>query len=167
MVAITYSGSAEAIEWNQRGLALARGSQDPKAKGLIPAMLNNSAWDLHQMGRFDEALTQFEQAQAEWILRGKPAQIQFAKWSVARCLRSLERHEEALTIQGALETEHMEEGSVDGYVFEEIAENLAALSKLDEAKTYFERAIDELGKDEWFVKNESKRLASLKLRAGL
>lgn len=167
MVAITYSGGAEAIDWNQRGLTIARGSQDPKAKGLIPAMLNNSAWDLHEMGRFEEALLLFEEAQAEWTVRGKPEQIQIAKWSVARCLRSLKRYDEALTIQRALEAEHHEAGSTDGYVFEEIAENLALLSRMDEARPYFEKAFNELGKDDWFVKNEAKRLADLKLRAEL
>lgn len=167
MVAITYSGGAEAIEWNQRGLEIARGSQDPKAKGLIPAMLNNSAWDLHQMGRFEEALTLFEEAQVEWTARGKPERIQIAKWSVARCLRSLKRYNEALTIQRALEAEHKEAGTTDGYVFEEIAENLALLGGNEEARLYFEKAYNELGKDDWFVKNEAKRLESLKIRAGL
>lgn len=167
MVAITYSGSAEAVDWNQRGLTIARGSRDPKAKGLIPAMLNNSAWDLHQMGRFEEALSLFEEAQVEWTSRGKPERIQIAKWSVARCLRSLKRYDEALAIQRALETEHKEAGTTDGYVFEEIAENLALLGRNEEAISYFELAYLELGKDEWFVKNEPERLANLKMRAGL
>lgn len=166
MVAITFSGSPEAVEWNQRGLALARSSQDPKAKGLIPAMLNNNAWDLHAMGQFEEALLLFEEAQAEWTTRGKPERIQIAKWSVARCLRSLGRYDEALVIQQALESEHKNAGTSDGYVFEEIAENLALLGRHGEAKTYFEMAYIELGKDEWFVRNESKRLESLRLRAG-
>lgn len=167
MVAITYSGSAEAIQWNQRGLEIARGSQDPKAKGLIPAMLNNGAWDLHEMGRFEEALSLFEEAQAEWTARGKPERIQIAKWSVARCLRSLERYDEALTIQRALEAEHKEAGDTDGYVFEEIAENLALLGRNEEARPYFGKAYNELGKDDWFVKNEAKRLENLKARAGI
>ena len=166
MVAITYSGTRDAIEWNQRGLVAARASQDAKARALIPAMLNNAAWDLHDMGRFGEALPLFEEAQAEWIARGKPQQIQHAKWAVARCLRSLGRYDDALAIQRALEAEHKAADTVDGYVFEEMAENLAGLGKLDEAKPYFRMAVDELSKDEWFVKNEPARLANLKSRAG-
>lgn len=166
MIAITYSGTAKAIDWNQRGLTIARASQDVKARSLIPAMLNNSAWDLHEKGRFDEALPLFEEAQAEWIKRDKPEQIRIAKWAVARCLRSLGRYAEALTIQRALEAEHISAGSVDGYVFEEIAENLFALGKTNEASPYFEKAFEELNKDEWFVRNEAARLASLKTRAG-
>ena len=166
MLAITYSGTPDAIAWNQRGLDIARSSTDHKARALIPAMLNNTAWDLHDLGRFSEALPLFEEAQAEWIARGQPTQIQIAKWAVARCLRSLGRHDDALAIQRALEAEHMAAGSADGYVFEEIAKNLAALGRLDEARPYFGRAADELGKDDWFVQNEAARLANLKLRAG-
>jgi tetratricopeptide (TPR) repeat protein len=166
MIAITYSGTPEAAEWNRRGLEIARPSEDPKARSLIPAMLNNSAWDLHDAGRFAEALPLFEEAQAEWTKRGKPEQIQLAQWAVARCLRSLGRYGEALTIQRALEAEHMTAGSVDGYVFEEIAENLEAFGNMDQARLYFEKAFNELNKDEWFVKNEAIRLANLKTRAG-
>jgi tetratricopeptide (TPR) repeat protein len=166
MIAITYSGSPEAIDWNQLGLAIARSSQDPKARGLIPAMLNNSAWDLHDLGRFAEALPMFEEAKSEWLARGLPEQIRIAKWSVARCLRSLGRKDEALATQRELENELTAAGSVDGYVFEEIAECLAAMGATDEARTYFEKAYEELGKDDWFVKNEAERLANLKLRAG-
>jgi tetratricopeptide (TPR) repeat protein len=167
MIAIAYSGTPEAIDWNQRGLAVARSSQDSKARGLIPAMLNNSAWELHEMGRFAEALSSFEEAQAEWLARGMPEQIRIAKWSVARCLRSLGKYNEALAIQRALEVEHIAAGSTDGYVFEEIAENLAVLGEMDEARLYFAKAYDDLSKDDWFVKNEALRLANLKLRAGL
>lgn len=140
MVAITYAGTPDAITWTQRGLVVARPSQDAKARSLIPAMLNNCAWDLHDMGRFDEALSLFEEAQTEWIARDKPEQIRVAKWAVARCLRSLGRYNEALTIQRALEAEHVALGLVDGYVFAEIGENLAALNRLDEARPYFAQA---------------------------
>jgi tetratricopeptide (TPR) repeat protein len=129
MVAITYSGTAEAIPWNERGLALARGSNDAKARALIPAMLNNSAWDLHDLGRYQEALPLFEEALREWTARGKPQQIRIAKWSVARCLRSLGRFEEALQAQQALEKEYAAAGEVNRDVLEEIAANQAALAK--------------------------------------
>jgi tetratricopeptide (TPR) repeat protein len=165
MIAITHSGTPQALEWNEKGLALAGPSRDPKARALIPAMLNNSAWDLHGMERFREALSLFERAQAEWTARGKAPQIQIAKWSVARCLRSLERHREALDIQRALEAEHAAAGTADGYVFEEIAENLWALGDRDEARPYFAKAVQELRKDAWFVKNEAARLESLASRA--
>ena len=166
MVAITYASAPEAIDWNRRGLTLARTVDDSKARALIPAMLNNSAWDLHALGRYDEALALFEEAQAEWTARGKPAQIQIARWSVARCLRSLERCEEALVIQEDLAAEHAAQGTADGYVWEEMAENLAALGRMEEARLYFGSAYAELVQDEWLVEHEPDRMASLKARAG-
>ena len=103
MLAIANSGSKKAIEWNLRGLVVARASQESKACALIPAMLNNAAWDLHDAGRFDEALMLFKEALEEWSARQKTVQIQIAKWSVARCYRSLGRHADALEILHALE----------------------------------------------------------------
>jgi tetratricopeptide (TPR) repeat protein len=166
MLAISFSGNPDANLWNQHGLALARSSQDPKARALIPAMLNNSAWDLYDLGHFDEALPFFDEALAEWTARGRPEQIRSAKWAVGRCLRSLGHYERALAIQHSLEAEHMIMGSADGYVFEEIAENLAALGKKEEARLYFGKAFAELSQDEWFVRNEAGRLASLQSRMG-
>ena len=125
MVAITFQGTEEALDWNSKGLAIARGSRDPKAQSLVPAMLNNSAWDLHSMKRYDEALARFREAEAAWTERGKAQQVHVAKWSVARCLRSLGRHDEALAILGALEEEGRAAGKPDPYVDEEIAANRA------------------------------------------
>ena len=166
MVAITHSGTPAAVEWNERGLGIARGSKDAKARALIPAMLNNSAWDLFDSGRYDDALGWFEQAREEWIQRGQPRQIHIARWAVGRCLRALERPAEALEIQRALEAEDEAAGAADGFVYEELAENLAAMGRSDEAKPYFVKAADQLSQDPWFVENEAARLASLRDRAG-
>jgi tetratricopeptide (TPR) repeat protein len=105
MVAITYSGTAAGVEWNQKGLAMARGTKAAKAQALIPAMYNNMAWDLHDLKRHDEALVAFEAALVEWSARGKPRQIQVAKWSVAQGLRAAGRETEAAQIEKTLEAE--------------------------------------------------------------
>jgi len=161
MVAITYGGTEPAIDWNRNALDLARASTDAKATALIPALLNNSGWDLQDMGRYREALPFFQEALKEWTARAKPAQIRFARWSVARCLRSLDRFSEALPIQLALEREDKAQGKVDGYVLEELAELYEGLGQRKAARPYFARAADVLSKDEDFVKNEPKRLARL------
>jgi tetratricopeptide (TPR) repeat protein len=162
MVAITHSGTPEAIPWNERGLDLARRSTDAKAQALVPAMLNNLAWDLFDLGRYEEALPWFEQAREEWIRRGQPRQIHLARWAVGRCLRALERFADALEIQRALEAED----ASDGLVQEEMAENLAALARPQEAATYFARAYERLSQDPWMAEHEAARLARLKERAG-
>jgi len=162
MVAITHAGSAAALDWNRRGIELARASSDPQSRRLVPAMLNNSAWDLHDMGRPAEALPLFEQALAEWTARGGAQQMRVAEWSVARCLRSLGRHEEALARQQALLAEHRRAGSSDGYVNEEIAENLLALGRADEARPQFAAAAQLLARDEGLAQVEPQRLARLR-----
>jgi len=165
MVAITYTGNLEAVMWNQKALSLARNSDDPKSKALIPALLNNTAWDLHNMAKFEEALVYFYEAEKEWLARAKPKQIHIAKWSVARCLRSLECHKEALDILFALESTCSEKNEPSGYVYEELAENLLAQGDTDKAKVFFNKAYEELKKDEWFAINEKLRLDRLLLLA--
>jgi tetratricopeptide (TPR) repeat protein len=167
MVAITYAASPAALDWNRRGIDLARASSDPQALRLVPAMLNNSAWELHDMGRPAEALPLFEQALAEWTARGKPQQVLIAEWSVARCLRSLGRHGEALVRQQALGDAHQRGGSSDGYVNEELAENLLALGRADEARPQFALAAQWLGQDEGLARAEPQRLARLRSLGGL
>ncbi len=167
MVAITHAGNPAALDWNRRGIDLARASSDPQARRLVPAMLNNSAWDLHDMGRPAEALVLFEQALAEWTARGSPSQVRVAVWSVARCLRSLGRHDEALARQQALLAEHLRAGSSDGYVNEEIAENLLALGRADEAQPQFATAARLLAQDEGLAKAEPQRLVRLRRLGGL
>ena len=164
MVAISYSGTEDAIEWNRKGLVLARASQDAKAQALIPAMLNNSAWDLHDMGRYADALPLFDEALGEWAKRSRPAQVHFARWSVGRCLRSLRRLDQALALQLALARDDAARGTVDGYVMEEIAELYEALGRTTEARPYFARAATLLSDDADLVKNEPARIERLRAR---
>jgi tetratricopeptide (TPR) repeat protein len=142
MVAITLAGTPEAEVWTRRGLDLAQGSKDPKAISLVPALLNNHGWDLHDMGRFEDALSVFEQAHGAWRERGKPGQIHVARWSVAHCLRSLGRHAEALAMLRELEAEGEAGHAPDPFVFDELAENLTALGDTAAAGVAQERAAD-------------------------
>lgn len=166
MVAIAYGASDLALAWNRRALAIAETSPDPRARRWRLALLNNSAWALHDQGRAAEALPLFEQALAEARQRGRRTPILIADWSVARCLRSLQRYDEALARQRALLATHLDAGSDDGYVHEEIAENLLALGRADEAAPAFARAAALLGQDPRFVRDEAPRLARLRALGG-
>lgn len=158
------AGGAEGAEWTRRGIELARRSNDPKARGMLPALLNNHAWNLHDAGRYAEALPVFREAEVAWLATDRQPQGRIARWSVARCLRSLGRYDEALAIQRALEQEWAAAGKADGYVFEELAELLDATGKPEQAKPYFRRAADELANDAWLAKKEPDRLARLRER---
>ena len=60
-----------------------------------------------------------------------------------------------------LRHEHQASGSVDGYVFEELAENLAVIGEQDKASPYFRLAYEALSKDAWLAENEASRLGRL------
>lgn len=151
-----------ASQWTELGVQLARASADAKARGLVPALLNNQAWSLHDARRFDEALPMFEAAETEWRKTGKQPQGRIATWSVGRCLRSLKRYEEALAIQLAVEREWAQAGAADGFVYEEIAELLDALGRAAEARVWFGRAFEQLSRDARFAAREPQRLARLR-----
>jgi tetratricopeptide (TPR) repeat protein len=108
----------------------------------------------------------FRQAETEWHRTGRQPQARIATWSVARCLRSLQRHDEALSMQRELEHEWQEAGGVDGYVFEEIAEILDALGRRPEAACYYRRAVDEFAKDPSFARDQPARWQRLLERSG-
>ncbi len=148
---------AAAAEWTRRGVELARRSADPKARALLPALLNNAAWNLYDAGRLDDALAAFREAEVAWRATGRQPQGRIATWSVARTLRALKRHDEALQLQLGLEREWADAQGVDAYVFEEIAENLEALGRTREATAYFRRAQAELARDPAFARDEAAR----------
>jgi tetratricopeptide (TPR) repeat protein len=156
MLAIVES-SRLAGEWTLRGLERARESNDRKARTMVPALLNNHAWNLYDAGRLDDALQAFRDAETAWHATGRQPQGRIATWSVGRALRALGRSDEALELQLRLEREWTAAGSADGYVFEEIAENLEALGRHREATAYFRRAADELGKDAAFAHDQPER----------
>ena len=117
----------EQDELNRRALDLAAQSDDPRARQWRASLLNNIGWAAFDAGRYGEALAVFEEALDARRLQGKAAEIQVARWCVARTLRALDRADEALAIQLELAEEHAAAGSSDQYVDDEIAECRAAL----------------------------------------
>jgi tetratricopeptide (TPR) repeat protein len=112
---------------NRQSLALAETAHDPRARDWRASLLNNLGWALFNRGDLDAALATFEDALAARIEQGKPAEIQIARWSIARTLREIGRFEEALVMQRQLAAEHAAAGTSDPYVDEELAALQAAL----------------------------------------
>ncbi|MCY3556871.1 MAG: tetratricopeptide repeat protein [Gemmatimonadetes bacterium] len=150
------------LMWNNRAMEAAEASDDPRARGWLGALYNNTGWTYHDAGEYEMALELFEKGLAWRTERDNPQATRIAKWTVGRAKRSLGRIEEALAVQQSLLVEHEADGTSDGYVFEEIAECLLTLERPDEARPYFGRAYQELSEDGWLTENESERLARLK-----
>lgn len=118
MIAVAQDSPEKSEEKNRQALAEAEFSNEPADQSWKGTILNNLGWDLHSQDRFDEALTAFQRAQEEREKAGNQGRINIARWCVARCLRSLERYEEALAIQKELKQLEPD----DKFVDEEIAE---------------------------------------------
>ena len=75
--------------------------------------------------------------------------------------RALARHDEALALLRPLEAELASTGESDGFVPEEIGENLLALGRAEEARPHFARAHAQLSRLDTVERPDEARLARL------
>jgi tetratricopeptide (TPR) repeat protein len=118
MLAFVDTEPADQLKWAQAALALIEGSSQPAAKRWQASLRNNAGFALHQLGRYDEALAQFQQALRLRTPGTEAARV--ARWMVAWTLRSLGRLDEALGMQLELERERDAAGEPDPHVFAEL-----------------------------------------------
>jgi len=161
MVAIVAESREDRMKWSLLGIDIAEKTSDKRARGWLGSITNNVGWDYHDAGEYEDALKMFEKALAFREESGKQKSINIAKWCVARAYRSLERYDEALEIQLALESFHKEAGDSDGYVWEELGE-LYHVKKDDKATAYFAMAYEALSKINWLVESQPERIERLK-----
>lgn len=160
------SAKVDALAWNEKALARAEAAKDPEARRWRASLLNNLGWTHHDAGEYAVALDLFQRALAARIEMRDTTGTHFARWTVARCLRSMGRLDEALAQQRALLAADEKDGSPDGYVYEEIAECLYAQKKPDEAKPWFKKAYDELSQDPWLTRDSPARIERLRTLGG-
>jgi tetratricopeptide (TPR) repeat protein len=132
MMAFVDTAPADQLRYGQQALEIAMSSSQPSARSWEASLRNNVGYALHQLGRYDEALAQFEQA-VRLRERGNDAEaLRSARWMVAWTLRALGRSREALDMQLRLEQEGEAAGQPDADVFEEL--ELLYREKGDEAR---------------------------------
>ena len=110
MLAIADAGHEE--EWAAEGLALLDTTTDARTRRWGVALHNNLGWFLHDSGRPDEALPEFEAALRAADTVGTHEQRHLGRWAVARCLRTLGRTDEARTLQQQLAAERPDDDFV-------------------------------------------------------
>ena len=155
-----------ALAWNLEAIAMAEAATDPRARGWLGSLLNNTGWTYHDMGRYERAMELFVKALAFREEAGGEPQIRIAKWCVARCHRSLGDFEAALDMQQALAEELRANEDSDGYVEEELGELLLTLDRPEDARPHFAEAYRLLSADAWMAANEAERLERLKTLGG-
>jgi tetratricopeptide (TPR) repeat protein len=161
MIALVEPAAEAQLAWNRRALAVAAASSDPIARNWDASLANNIGMSLHDEGRDSEALASFEAALAARERIGDARRTREARWAVAWSLRLLQRHDEALAILMRLDAEDAAAGDPDGYVAEEIGENLLAQNHGEAARPYFARAWTLLSADTSLDRPDEERLARL------
>lgn len=150
------SDGFEAVEWNQLALEMSGKSPDSRTQKWRGSLLNNLGWAYYHLHEHDAALKTFEMA-LEWqVQNGSAVNQRIAQWTIARCLRALNRNQEAILVLQPL-TLFPEAG----FVSEEMGENLLALGKLDQAQPHFQRALDLFSKNPLFQNEQNDRLARI------
>lgn len=127
------------LEWNFKAVAFMQSSSQQDAKKWAASLHNNTGYALYLLGRYEEALMEFELALAARERDGDPRTIRIAYWMIAWTLRALGRLNEAVEIQLRLEREWDDAGEPDPYVFEELEHLYRALNNNEQAEYYAAR----------------------------
>ncbi len=139
MLAFVDTSPEDQLKWAQNALAVVEASTQPEAKRWEASIRNNLGYALHQLGRYEEALQQFNEA-VTLRERGTDAgNIRVAYWMVAWTLRAMQRNDEALAIQLRLERECDAAGEPDPFVFEELETLYRAAGNIERAEFYANR----------------------------
>lgn len=148
--------------WTLKAIALASQSQDPETRKWHGSLYNNLGWTYFDQGDYAKALDTFQKNVAWHQAQGSRQQsLIIARWAEARTLRALGKYTQALAQLLALEKANAAAGlAPDGYIYEELAENLLALKRQD-ARSYFAKAYAQLSQDPWLKQNEPERLKRL------
>lgn len=161
MVALVEPTPDGQLAWNRRALGYAKQANDPAAQRWEASLANNIGMTLHETGRYAEADEAFRMQLAARERLGKHDGIRIAHWMIAWNLRAMKRHDEALAILMRLERETAALGAPDGFVFEEIGENLLARGDAEAAKPWFAKAHAALSQDTSLDRPDAARLARL------
>lgn len=141
MFAFIDTAPEQQLHWGQQALAVVESSSQPAAERWEASVRNNIGYALHQLGRYDQALAQFQTAvtlreQRERRGEGTAEATRTAWWMVAWTLRALKRPVEALAIQLRLDREADAAGEPDPFVYEELALLLKASGDDERAAAY-------------------------------
>jgi tetratricopeptide (TPR) repeat protein len=139
MLAFVDTTPADQLKWGEAALEIADDSSQPEAKAWEASLRNNVGYALHLLGRYPEALLQFQRA-LELRLRGSNADAtRSAQWMVAWTLRALGRANEALELQLALEADADAAGQPDAEIFDELEALYLARGDAARAAHYADR----------------------------
>ena len=160
MVALVAENRDDVVDWTRRGIELAE-LHDGAAYWLGP-LLNNLGWEHYEAGELEPALDAFERAlEARERDPENRAAIEIARYAVGKTLRGLGRAGEAIPLLERATAWAEAEGAPDGWFHEELAEEYAAVGRLDDARVQALLAVPILERDDPSFADDADRRARL------
>jgi tetratricopeptide (TPR) repeat protein len=148
MAALVAPDRSGMLDWTQRGIDIAATSQHGQVRHWLGPLLNNLGWAYYATGDYELALAAFQDAlAAREEYPEERAEIEIARYAVAKTLRALGRPGEATALLEQALSWAESEGSGDSWFHEELAENYAALGREAEAREQARLALGLLGAD--------------------
>ena len=157
MVALVAPDRDGFVEWTHRGIELA--DKHETASYWLGPLLNNLGWEYYEAGEYALALDAFERAlEAREREPEKEAPIEIARYAVGKTLRALGRADEAIPLLETAVAWATRANTPDGWFHEELAEEYAAVGRLDAARAQAGLAIPLLeAEDPSFADDEDRR----------
>ncbi|HEX4323077.1 MAG TPA: hypothetical protein VHZ77_00440 [Gaiellaceae bacterium] len=139
-------GDSEA--WTARAVEIAAAADDPGVRYWLGPLYNNLGWSRYEAGTAG-ALEAFELALASRERDDqRPYEREVARYAVGKALRTVGRAGEAAAALEQCVAWAAEAGAEDGYFYEELAEDYAALGRDAEAQEQARRALELLTDDD-------------------
>lgn len=167
MAALAASDREGMVEWTQRGVELARKSANPEVVYWLGPLLNNLGWAYFEAGEHEAALDAFQQAlEVRERSPERRAEIEIARYAVAKTLRALDRPGEAAALLEQAVAWTQVAGEPDGWFHEELAESCAALGRDTEAREHARLALPLLREADPSFEADGERAGRLRRLAG-
>jgi tetratricopeptide (TPR) repeat protein len=165
MAALAAPDRAGFEAWTSRGIELAE-EREAAAYWAGP-LLNNLGWEYYDAGDLEPALDAFQRAlRARERDPAHPAAIELALYAVGKTLRALGRAQEAVPLLERAVDSAARRKAPDGWLHEELAEEYAALARIDDAGEQARLALPLLEANDPSFGDDARRAGRVRTLAG-
>lgn len=159
MVAIAKQDPKKQIEWNLKGIEMAQA--DSNSRGWLHALYNNIGESYLTAKEYDHAASYFHKLSVLQKEKSGTPDMHTLK-DEARAIRLSGHPDKAIEMIEPIYQKLIAENQDDGWIREEMAENLYILGQKEKAKPHFLKAYELLSKENFCITHEQDKLKHLK-----